>query len=76
MQLYTYSNTCDKQITITYLQNLNKIFSNTKTGPVLPNIVRGCPANNEQAIPVNDAPKRDSIALCLRKKKTNKSNTS
>lgn len=50
----------------TYLQNLNKIFSNTRTGPVLPRIVRGCPANNEYAIPVNDAPKRDSIALCLR----------
>lgn len=31
----------------TYLQNLNKIFSNTKTGPVLPNMVRGCPPKRE-----------------------------
>lgn len=32
---------------ITYLQNLNRIFSNTSTGPVLPRMVRGCPANRE-----------------------------
>lgn len=46
-----------------YLQNLKRIFSKTNTGPVLPSIVRGCPANNEYAIPVIEAPKRDSIAL-------------
>lgn len=48
---------------ITYLQNLKRIFSNTKTGPVLPRIVRGCPANREYAIPVIEAPNKDSIAL-------------
>lgn len=31
----------------TYLQNLNNIFSKTSTGPVLPRMVRGCPANRE-----------------------------
>lgn len=50
--------------THTHLQNLNRIFSNTKTGPVLPRIVRGCPEKSEYATPVSDAPKRDSIALC------------
>lgn len=33
--------------TMSYLQNLNRIFSNTSTGPVLPKMVRGCPANKE-----------------------------
>lgn len=47
----------------TYLQNLNNIFSNTSTGPVLPSMVRGWPANREYAIPVMEAPNRDSIAL-------------
>lgn len=46
-----------------HLQNLKRIFSKTKTGPVLPRIVRGCPANKEYAIPVIEAPNRDSIAL-------------
>lgn len=48
---------------VSYLQNLNKIFSNTSTGPVLPRMVRGCPAKREYAIPVMDAPNKDSIAL-------------
>lgn len=48
---------------ITYLQNLKSIFSNTSTGPVLPRMVRGCPANREYAIPVREAPNSDSMAL-------------
>lgn len=48
----------------TYLQNLKRIFSNTKTGPVLPRIVRGWPAKREYATPVSDAPNKDSMALC------------
>lgn len=48
---------------MSYLQNLNKIFSNTSTGPVLPRMVRACPANKEYAIPVMEAPNKDSIAL-------------
>lgn len=46
------------------MQNLKRIFSNTKTGPVLPRIVRGWPAKREYATPVSDAPNRDSMALC------------
>lgn len=46
------------------MQNLNRIFSNTKTGPVLPRIVRGWPAKREYATPVIEAPNRDSMALC------------
>lgn len=52
-----------------YLQNLNKIFSNTNTGPVLPKIVRGCPANREYTTPVMEAPNKDSIALCRLKER-------
>lgn len=48
----------------TYLQNLKRTFSNTKTGPVLPRIVRGWPAKRAYATPVNEAPNRDSMALC------------
>ncbi len=47
----------------TYLQNLKRIFSKTSTGPVLPRMVRGWPANREYATPVIDAPSKDSIAL-------------
>lgn len=47
----------------THLQNLKRIFSKTRTGPVLPRMVRGCPAKREYAIPVMEAPNRDSIAL-------------
>lgn len=52
-----------KKKTSTYLQNLNSIFSNTRTGPVLPRMVRGWPANSEYAIPVSEAPNSDSMAL-------------
>lgn len=34
-------------VSVSHLQNLNRIFSKTKTGPVLPSIVNGCPANSE-----------------------------
>lgn len=59
-----YFITAKNKVLRTYLQNLKRIFSNTKTGPVLPRIVRGWPANREYATPVSDAPNRDSIALC------------
>lgn len=52
-----------------YLQNLKRIFSKTRTGPVLPRMVRGWPANREYAIPVIEAPNRDSIALCKENQK-------
>ena len=47
----------------THLQNLKRIFSKTRTGPVLPRMVSGWPANMEKATPVRDAPNNDSIAL-------------
>lgn len=50
------------------MQNLKRIFSKTRTGPVLPSIVRGCPANREKATPVRDAPNRDSMALCSKRR--------
>lgn len=46
------------------MQNLKRIFSKTKTGPVLPRIVRGWPAKREYTTPVSEAPNRDSMALC------------
>ena len=46
------------------MQNLKRIFSKTRTGPVLPRMVSGCPANSENATPVSDAPNSDSMALC------------
>lgn len=46
-----------------HLQNWKRIFSKTRTGPVLPRMISGWPPNREKATPVSDAPSRDSMAL-------------
>jgi len=51
------------KVSLSHLQNLKRIFSKTRTGPVLPRIVRGWPENREKATPVSEAPNRDSMAL-------------
>ncbi|KAF3839021.1 hypothetical protein F7725_017738 [Dissostichus mawsoni] len=35
-----------------HLQKVKRIFSKTRTGPVLPRMVSGCPANREYATPL------------------------
>jgi len=51
-----------------HLQKVKRIFSKTRTGPVLPRMVSGCPANREYATPVIEAPNRDSMALYQRQR--------